>query len=84
MNGKKILIYLIVLFVLATMIMGYGKTQDSKSCEPSDVFQQIDVAIADYQQTRRNDDLTSALEDWTSFIESSIGIFSVCIPGLDV
>ncbi len=73
----------ILLIVLFTLIIGISAGQDSTSCEPSIINQQIDIEITDYQQTRSTDDLISALGNLYSLIQSSIGIFSECIPGLE-
>lgn len=83
MNPIRYRARVIPLIVLFTLIIGISAAQDSTSCEPSNINQQIDIEITDYQHTRSTDDLISALEDLYSLIQSSIGIFSECIPGLE-
>ena len=83
MNAIRYRVRVTLLIVLLTLTMGISIAQDSTSCEPSFINQQIDIAIADYQKTRSTDDLISALEDLYSLVQSSIGIFSECIPGLE-
>ena len=83
MNIIRYRVRIFLLLVLLTLMTGISTAQGRTSCKPSDVNQQIDIAIADYQQTRHTDDLISALEDFYSLIRSSIGVFSECIPGLE-